>query len=74
VNPADNKGQHIKPTYTPVEAAKFLGITLLRLAQLTASGTIRMQRHRKQNFYLGGELDSARSALQHERKSFLTGR
>jgi excisionase family DNA binding protein len=57
-----------KSTYTPDEAAAFLGISVDKLAQLTAEGEIRSHCYRKRVFYLGGDLDVARCALQTERK------
>lgn len=53
-------------TYTPLEAASFLGITEQLLDILTNTGKISRQRDGARCYYLGGELDAARCALQSE--------
>ena len=50
-------------TYTPEEAAEFLKISKEDLEQLTRDGKIRMHQHSRRLYYLGGELDSAKSVL-----------
>lgn len=61
-----------KSTYTLAEAAEFLNITEKRLVELTSAGQIRIQSYQRRSFYLGGELDAARLALQ-ERVNLFTG-
>lgn len=55
-------------TYTPEEAAEFLEISMERLEQLTRDGKIRMHKHSRRLYYLGGELDSARSVLSQSKR------
>lgn len=43
--------------YSADQAAEFLRITVRQLVTLTKQGHIRKQRYKKQEFYLGGELD-----------------
>lgn len=53
-------------TYSPQAAARFLGVTLEHLEQLTREGSLRPQqaRVRGERHYLGGELDLLKGSFK----------
>jgi len=55
--------EYSKGTYSPFEAAEFLGISEEDLENYTRDGQIRIQVYGGRRYYLGGELDSARGML-----------
>lgn len=64
---------NIKTTYTPLQAARFLGIELDRLEEMTQKGELRRFRGKTCGpwFYLGGELDVMKSFMtEHLRPKF----
>lgn len=58
----DNLNATFRRIFTPLQAANFVGISMERLIELTANGSIRQQfGPNGKRFYLGGELDVAKS-------------
>lgn len=58
----DSQNATFRRTFTPLQAANFIGISLVRLTELTTNGSIKQQFGPDgKRFYLGGELDVAKS-------------